>query len=401
MALQCGATWEDHKMSDALFSIAEYEARLDGLRQLMADNGMSGLFLTAGQNQTYLSGLPYAWRSVTRPSIFVLPLRGDPILIVHKGILAEARAYSWVSEIRSYTKRSQAPVPEMLQAFYDLELEREKRIGAELAFELRLDIPFLDFIELQKQLSGIEFVDAGGVLFAARMRKSETEIDLHRKACQITGQAFTQTFSQMREGMTEEKIGITMKVAMMELGGNQPSLLITSGEGNYDLNSKGPSQRKIKKGDLVWVDAACNVGGYWSDFSRAGVVGGPTPEQQRAQRLIHKITMRGVEMVRPGVKVSKIANTVNAELGKLDLPIVDNVSGEAARVGHGIGLAQTEQPHIAEYDDTILEPGMVITIEPAIATPYGAFRVEEDAVVTEDGYELLSTAPRELWTISL
>lgn len=388
-------------MTNDVFPIAEYEARLGKVRQLMAAKGMTGLFLTAGPNQTYLSGLPYAWRSVTRPSVFILPLHGDPILLVHKGILAETRAYSRVPEIRTYDKRSQAPMPEMLQAFHDVELGEEGRIGAELAFELRLDIPFLDFMELQKQLPSVEFVDAGSVLFEARMCKSEAEIALHRTACQITSQAFERTFSQAKAGMTEEKIGIMMKVAMMELGGSQPSLLITSGEENYNLNSKGPSQRKIEKGDLVWVDAACHVGGYWSDFSRAGVVGGPSSKQQRAQRLIHEITMTGVRMVRPGVKASEIASAVNAELSRLDLPITDRVSDGASRVGHGVGLTQAELPHIAEYDDTILQPGMVITIEPAVATSYGAFRVEEDIVVTEDGNELLSTASWELWTVSL
>jgi Xaa-Pro aminopeptidase len=233
------------------------------------------------------------------------------------------------------------------------------------------------------------------------MCKSEAEIALHRTACQITGQAFERTFSQAKAGMTEEKIGIMMKVAIMELGGSQPSLLVTSGEGNYNLNSRGPSQRRIEKGDLVWVDAACHVGGYWSDFSRAGVVGGPSSEQQQAQRLIHEITMTGARMVEPGVKVSEIASAVNAGLGRLDLPISDHVSDGASRVGHGVGLTQTEQPHIAEYDDTILQPGMVITIEPAVATSYGAFRVEEDILVTKDGYELLSTASWKLWTISL
>ena len=388
-------------MTNDVFPIADYETRLGKVRQRMAAKGMTGLFLTAGPNQTYLSGLPYTWRSVTRPSVFVLSLHGDPILIVHKGILTETRAYSWVPEIRTYDKRSQAPIPEILQALHSLGLGEGGRIGAELAFELRLDIPFLDFIELQEQLPRVEFVDAGSVLFEARMRKSEAEITLHRTACQITGQAFERTFSQAKAGMTEEKLGIMLKVAMMELGGSQPSVLITSGEGNYNLNSKGPSQRKIEKGDLVWVDAACHVGGYWSDFSRAGVVGGPSSEQQHAQRLIHEITMMGMRMVRPGVKVSEIAIAVNAELSRLDLPIIDHVSGGASRVGHGVGLTQTELPHIAEYDDTILQPGMVIAIEPAVATSYGAFRVEENVVVTEDGHELLSTAPWALWTVAL
>lgn len=386
-------------MLNEVFSIAEYMGRMDEVRGLMADKGIDGLFLTTGPNLTYLSGFPSPWRSGSRPFIFILPLEGDPVLIVQNGRQFEARAYSWVSEVRIYAELSRAPLPQILQAFHNLGLSKG-RVGAELGFEQCLDIPFLDFIQLQERLPEIEFVDVGPVLWGARMRKSEAEITLLKKACQITSQAYERSFPQLKVGMSEAEIAQIMSISTMELGGSSPFVVITSGDGNYDFACKRPSQRRIQKGDLVWMDAGCSVGGYWSDFSRAGVVGGPTPEQQRAQTLIHEITVMGVEMVRPGVRASEIASACNAELGKLDLPVTSSISGLASRIGHGVGLAVTELPHVAEYDDTMLEPGMVITVEPGVATSYGTFHVEEDVLVTEDGYELLSTAPRELSPIS-
>ncbi len=387
-------------MLNEVFPTTEYTGRVDKVRRLMADKRMDGLFLTTGPNLTHLSGYPSPWRSVSRPFIFILPLEGDPILIVQNGRQFEARAYSWVSEVRTYTELSRAPLPETLQAFHDLGLSKG-RVGAELGFEQCLDIPFLDFIQLQERLPEIEFVDVGPVLWEARMRKSEAEITLLRKACQITSRAYERTFPQLKVGMSEAEVARIMSISTMELGGSSPFVVITSGDGNYDFASKRPSQRKIQKGDLVWMDAGCSVGGYWSDFSRAGVVGGPSPEQERAQSLIHETTMMGVEMVRPGVRASEIARACNAELDRLDLPVTSSISGLASRIGHGVGLAVTELPHVAEYDDTVLEPGMVITIEPGVATPYGTFHVEENVLVTGDGHELLSTASRELWPISV
>jgi Xaa-Pro aminopeptidase len=83
----------------------------------------------------------------------------------------------------------------------------------------------------------------------------------------------------------------------------------------------------------------------------------------------------------------------------LDIDIQRNISLGASRVGHGIGLSHTEPPDIATHDQTELQPGMVFTIEPAIATSYGTFRVEEQVLVTPESFEILSDTRRDLWTI--
>jgi len=385
-------------MLDRPFPDTEYEMRVNEVRKLMAQVGMDALFLTTGVNLAYLSGYPSPTRSGSRPFIFILPLDGDPVLIVQNGREFEARAYSWVADIRTYAELSRAPLPQIRQSFADLKLTKGC-VGAELGLEQCMDIPFSDFMQLQEDLPEVKFVDVGPVLWGPRMRKSEAEISYIRKACQITSQAYAKCFAQLKEGMTEVEVIHTMYTITMQLGGSTPWGVITSGKGNYDFAARGPSSRKIEKGDMVWMDSVCSVGGYWSDFSRAGVVGGPTEEQRRAQFLIHEITMVGVEVVKQGVKASDVANACNVELAKLDLPVTSCISGLASRIGHGVGLAVTEMPNIAEYDDTVLEPGMVITIEPGVATPYGMFHVEENVLVTEEGYELLSSASRELWTI--
>jgi Xaa-Pro aminopeptidase len=151
---------------------------------------------------------------------------------------------------------------------------------------------------------------------------------------------------------------------------------------------------------MLWIDAGCAVGGYWSDFSRAAVVGQPSAEQYRAQEEIHEITWEAVQKVRPGICASQLAQACNTRLAGLNFAITSSISGLASRVGHGLGLDVTEPPHIAEYDDTILEPGMVITVEPGVAAEYGTFHVEENVLVTREGYEVLSTAPRALQCIA-
>jgi Xaa-Pro aminopeptidase len=111
------------------------------------------------------------------------------------------------------------------------------------------------------------------------------------------------------------------------------------------------------------------------------------------------VTEAAVRLIRPGRPVAEIAAACREGLAGLDLEVTAHLSDLAGRVGHGLGLDVTELPHVAEFDSTVLEAGMVITVEPAIATRYGAFHVEENVLVTEDGFEILSTAPWELATV--
>jgi Xaa-Pro dipeptidase len=83
---------------------------------------------------------------------------------------------------------------------------------------------------------------------------------------------------------------------------------------------------------------------------------------------------------------------LNQRVAALGLPVTSSVSGLAGRVGHGLGLDITEPPHISEHDPTVLEAGMVITIEPGVATEFGIFHVEQDVVVTPEGPEVISLA---------
>src|SRR5262249_61439506 len=108
--------------------------------------------------------------------------------------------------------------------------------------------------------------------------------------------------------------------------------------GNYDLATGVGSGQVLEPGDMVWMDAGCTVGGCRSDFGRAGVIGGPSVDQQDAQRLIWEVTMEGVRMVRPGVPVRDIAAHLNQRVAALGLPMTSSVSGRAGRGGARLGV---------------------------------------------------------------
>jgi len=377
----------------------EYPRRLERLRRLMRDAGMQATLLGTGNNLAYFSGYPSPARSVARPFFVLLPMTGDPVLFSHSGHRAEAARFSWIGDVREYTELSRVPNGLICDAIREHGLFG-KTIGMELGFEQAMDISWLEFQRFHDALGDTRLVDASAALWRLRMVKSAHEVACIRKACEITSAAYGLCFSGARAGMQERDVFRTAYNHLQSESMGDVFLAITSGEGNYDLVTKPPESRPLRKSDFVWLDAGCTVSGYWSDFSRAGVVGSPSPEQQRAQEAIHQITTEAVHMVRPGVAASALAKFCYRRLSELDFPITSSISALAARVGHGVGLNMTEPPHISEQDHTALEPGMVITLEPGVATTYGTFHVEENVLVTEDGFEILSNSPRELRSIA-
>jgi Xaa-Pro dipeptidase len=377
----------------------EYPQRLERLRALMRARGLQAVLLGTGTNLKYFSGYPSPTRSGSRPFFLLLPLAGDPVFIVHCGRKAEALRFSWMKDIRDYSQLSRVPVELIREALAECSALHGK-LGMELGLEQSFDVPYLEFRRLQEGLPGSEIVDAGDLLWRLRMLKSEAEIACLRRACAILCDAYARTFTAVREGTTERETENYLRAHFENEGAGDSWILITSGPGNYDLATKLAEPRPIQRGDMVWIDAGCAVDGYWSDFSRAAVVGEPAAEQLHAQEAIRQITWEAIQKVRPGVRASELARICNTRLAGLDFPITSSISSLASRVGHGVGLDVTEPPHIAEYDQTVLEPGMVITIEPGVATEYGTFHIEENVLVTHDGSDVLSTAQRALWRIA-
>jgi Xaa-Pro aminopeptidase len=375
--------------------------RLDTARTAMESAGIDALLLIASTNLVFLSGYPYVDTNLARPFFLLVPRRGEPALLVHKGRQYEARANAWIDDVRIYDRLSAAPIEELVQLVADRGLSGA-RIGAELGFEQRIGLAANELERVRDALAPAELVDAAGLLWRLRAVKAPWDLDALRRACRITADAYEATFAATRAGQTERSVVERLALEHMRLGGGPGWGAITSGRGNYDVVLGAGSDRLLEPGDMVWMDGGCCVSGLWSDYGRAGVLGGPSPEQRDLHRLVHEITVEGVEMLRPGVPLREVAAHVNARVEAIDLPAVTSrISSLAGRVGHGVGFDTTEPPHVSEEDPTVLEPGMVITMEPGVSTEYGIFHVEENVIVTDGDPEVISVAPWELRTLQL
>jgi Xaa-Pro aminopeptidase len=372
--------------------------RLGAAQEALINGGYDALLLADGTNLLFLSGYPFKELTLARPFYLFVPARGAPTLLVHDGRAAEARRSSWIGDVRTYNGLSVAPVAEVRAIVADHGLDRG-RIGMELGFEQRLGIPVLELDRLRDALDPIHIEDAARLLWRLRAIKAPEDVACIRRACALTAAAYAHTFRQVRAGTLDRDVARSMSMSMSDAGGADPWVLITSGRSAYAFATGVPQGRALEPGDMVWMDAGCAVEGFWSDFSRAAVVGGPTASQLEAHATIAAITRSGVEMVRPGVPVADIAFALDAAIEGAGLPVTSWTSHLAGRVGHGIGYDITEPPHLSRSDPTLLEPGMVVTVEPGIATDDGLYHVEQNVLVTQGAPEVLSVSPWELTSL--
>jgi Xaa-Pro aminopeptidase len=195
--------------------------------------------------------------------------------------------------------------------------------------------------------------------------------------------------------MTEREIQSLIGARIVAHGAEHFWMMVVSGKENYPRISGKATDRKVKRGDMVWIDGGAMVNDYWADYSRAGVMGGPTPEQKKYQEIVKGVTDEGIAVIKPGVPGARIVEACEKGMRKRGL----DISFEAGRLGHGIGLLFVEPPSIAKWDPVVLAENMVISVEPGLVRDDGVFHAEENVRVTQNGSEVLSRASRDLWTL--
>jgi Xaa-Pro aminopeptidase len=373
---------------------AEYLARLAKLSAHMRQNGVDGMLLTAESNIDYFSGFRHhaPWTLFARPFFQIISADGRSALLTHAFLEPEMRRTSPVTDIRTFTTSGDAPVAQVREIMNELGIKRGK-LGMELGYEQRLGISLNDFRKLEAELVGIAIVDASMMLWRLRMIKSAAEIELMRQSADVTSAAFAAGFGAAKPGMTEADVCRVCAETMVEKGADRPGfILVTSGPGNYNVLSGKPTSRQLQRDDMIWIDMGAVVNGYWSDFCRAAYFGKPTKELEDGQKLILEVNDEMIAATRPGEPVRKVAEAAERAFSGRGMKF----SLGSGRVGHGLGLMSTEPPHVALYEDTVCEEGLIFTIEPRITNEKGVFNCEELLLVTKTGVEVVTTSPRKI-----
>lgn len=392
----------------AFFPTEEYVDRLEKARNKMEEQGIDALLLTSKENVIYFSGIrTIGWGSKHRPMGIVVPQSSDkPVVMILPETLYEVSYHSsWVDELRPWGGwRRKDAAPDPITAFKDACEElgvANKTIGMELGYGQRVAMSQEDFVQLNECLPRATLVDAGPLLWDLRIIKSEREIEALRKACDATTKAFERGFEAAYPGMTERELaGVIMAELSLQTEELPGFLMVRSGQLKYGMVNVEPFEKPMEPGDLVVVDVGANYKHYWSDFMRMASIGEPSAEQRRFFEGNLAAQQAGVDIIKPGIKLHEIFDASYNVL--IERGFKEHVPG-LERVGHGVGLDVHEPPSIARGSDVIVQPNMVLTVEPIFWDQpdhvIGNFAIEDVVLVTKDGHEVLSTFPKDLYIV--
>lgn len=347
-------------------------SRLEKLRKVMAENHLDAYIVMSPENRRYLSGF-----TGTSATLLILP---------HKAYL--------LTDFR-YIEQATAQAPDYeivkvgsdgLKTLKDLVLDAEQ-----IGFEGD-SITYTDYVALKDVFPLVKLVSASYLINTLRSVKDAEEIKLIRRAVEIADQSFTHIRKILKAGQTEEEISTELEFAMRKQGASGRSFDFIVASGRRAAMPHGvATTKRIQAGELLTMDFGAIYQGYCSDITRTVCLGHADEKQRKIYDLVLKANELGIKTVAPGKTGKEVDAVVRQFLAD---------AGYGAYFGHGlghsVGLAIHEGPNLNTREERVLEPGMVVTIEPGVYLPdWSGVRIEDMVLVTEGGCQVLTQSPKE------
>ncbi|WP_317985505.1 M24 family metallopeptidase [Planococcus chinensis] len=305
------------------------------------------------------------------------------------------KAY-FITDFR-YTEQAGEQVKEfdVVQAKTNL-LEEAAELAKNLAVKsLAFEKDYVTYAAFQDYQAKIdaELKPVSGLIEKIRMIKTPEEVSILKAAAKIADDAFEHICKFIKVGQTELEISNELEFFMRKQGATSSSFdtIVASG-----LRSALPhgvaTEKKIESGDFITLDYGALYNGYISDITRTVAVGEPSEKLKEIYQVVLDAQVQAVEKIGPGM------TGIEADAIARDY-IKSKGYGEAFghSTGHGIGLEVHEAPGLSFKSQTVLEPGMAVTVEPGIYLPgIGGVRIEDDILITESGNERLTHSTKEL-----
>ena len=186
--------------------------------------------------------------------------------------------------------------------------------------------------------------------------------------------------ANLRAGLSAREVAAQLTMLMIQEGAD----LRAPGGIGAEFSSL-PDDHAFAAGEVIRFDFGAVRQGYWADICRR-VAFGRNEQAERHQEILNQMMARMMGELGPGVPVTRFHALHDAELKRAGYPPLP----PSKRIGHGLGLDPSEPPSLSGEDDTVLEPGMVVTLEPRFNAAYGLAHIEETFVITDAGSELIS-----------
>ncbi len=353
-----------------------HQARRRRARDMVAELGADAVLITARPNVRYLTGL-----ASSNAALLLSADGGD--------VLATDSRYALTAE-------RDAPDLELA-----VERSAEGRLAAEaarrgvrkLAFEAH-EMTVERHAEVAAAAEGVTTVPFGRKIEELRTVKDQHELELLAAACRITAQALADVLPRIRPGLSERALASLLDYRMARLGADGPAFetIVASGP-NGAIPHHRPTDRPLRRGDLVTMDFGALYAGYHADMTRTVAVGEPAGWQRDIYDLVALAQEAGIAALEEG-----------AEAGAVDAAAreVIEAAGHGGHfqhgLGHGVGLEIHEAPILGYGRAGKLADRVPVTVEPGVYLPgRGGVRIEDVLVVTAGGgARILTSATREL-----
>jgi Xaa-Pro aminopeptidase len=236
-----------------------------------------------------------------------------------------------------------------------------------------------------------------GAVEQQRMIKDASEIELLRKAVNLGSSLFAPMLKTIRPGVAESTVAAKLEYAARRAGTEGMSFdTIVAAGARSALPHGRASAAPMPSHGLVVLDYGVILSGYCSDMTRTVAVGRVSSKERGWYAAVLESQLAGIAAVRPGATAGEVDEAARKVLKKNGLGTYFTHS-----TGHGVGLEVHESPRLASGENTVLEPGMVLTIEPGVYIPgAGGVRIEDMILVTKTGRDVLTPTTKELITIS-
>lgn len=363
-------------MTDKIF-----EQRIDTLRKEISKTELDTIIILSDENRMYLSGYNGVDGRYDESAGALVITQNDLILACDSRYTTQAEKEASLFSVICYEKSFIKELPKILKAI------NASKIGIESE-----RLTFKNYERIMQEIAdtklNVQISSDNNLLKNLRLKKDASEISIIKKALKISEDSFLQLKGLLKEGMTEKEAAWTFEKLMRENGAESLSFEVIAASGeNSALPHAIPGNRKIKKNEPLLFDFGVRLDGYCSDTSRTLIMGESTPEFEKIYNIVFQAQKMATEQIKPGIKASAI--------DKIARDHIDNTEYKGKfghGLGHGVGIVIHEAPRLSKFDDSILEPGMVVTVEPGIYVPgWGGIRLENMIEVTENGANVLNT----------
>ncbi len=357
-----------------------HDARLERLRQRLADSKAEALLVTNPADIRYLTGF------VGEDSWALVPLRSArrPVYILSD--------FRFDEQIRREAPRARV-VMRKKESLAEALAKVRKRLRIDKVGFQPAHVTVATRKSLGKALGRGGLVETDDQLIKQRAVKDKPELDAIREALSIQQRAFREALEFAKPGQSEYEVCAYLEYRMRALGADGPSFpSIVAADANAALPHAIPGKAKLRRGGIVLFDWGARYNGYCSDMTRVIAFGRMKPKLREVYQVVLDAQLAAIDAIRPGAELKAVDGVARKLIRKAGY---EKAFGHG--LGHGIGLNIHEQPVLSFRAEGELEPGHVVTVEPGIYLPgVGGVRIEDDVLVTERGCRVLSDLPKGL-----